>query len=82
MIVTKSSVKQWGNGLGVRLTQAVAKTAGIKAGSVVRIAARPGRIVVETSDQVPTLNEMLALFDPKRHGGEVMALDSIGRDIL
>jgi antitoxin MazE len=74
----ESSVNQWGNGLALRLTKAVAKTAGVKLGTAVRIVAQPGRIIIETSNQEPTLGEMLASFDPKRHSGEAMAFTPVG----
>jgi antitoxin component of MazEF toxin-antitoxin module len=78
----ESSVNQWGNGLALRLTKAVAKTAGVKLGTAVRIVAQPGRIIIERSEQDPTLEEMLASFDPKRHSGEAMALQPVGREVL
>jgi antitoxin MazE len=48
------------------------ETAGVAEGSPVRITVQPGRIMVE-SELEPTLAQMLAAFDPRRHGGEVMA---------
>ena len=78
----EAMVNQWGNGLAVRITKAVAKAAGLKEGSVVRIVAVPGRVIVETADREPTLDEMLASFDPKRHGCEAMAFKPVGREVL
>jgi len=68
----EATVKQWGNDLAVRITKAVARAAGLKKGSVVRIVAAPGRIVIETAERDPTLEEMLESFDPARHGGEAL----------
>ncbi len=76
--VVKAFVNQWGNGLAVRLNKALAKTAGVTEGTSVRIVAQPGRIIVETADKEPTLAEMLAAFDPKRHSGEAMAFAPVG----
>jgi len=39
---------------------------------LVRVIVKPGRIVIEAEAE-PTLEQMLAAFDPKKHGGEVMA---------
>ncbi len=78
----ETSVNQWGNGLAVRLNKAVAKAAGVSEGTRVRISAQPGRIIVETAVQEPTLAAMLAAFDPKRHGGEVMAFAPVGLEVL
>ena len=75
-------VNQWGNGLAVRLNKSVARTAGVTEGTHVRISAQPGRIIVEMAEQEPTLAEMLASFDPKRHGGEAMAFAPMGVEAL
>jgi len=50
----------------------MAKAAGVKEGTPVRVLVQPGRIVIE-SDTEPSLDQMLAAFDPAKHGGEVMA---------
>ncbi len=67
-----SQISAWGNGLAFRITKPMAKAAGVYDGSPVRVSVKPGRIVIE-SDTEPTLEHMLAAFDPVRHGGEVMA---------
>jgi antitoxin MazE len=69
----------WGNGLAFRLTKPMAKTAGVSEGSAVRVTVKPGHIVIETEVE-PTLDEMLAAFDLKKHGGEVMADRSAGKE--
>lgn len=76
-----SNINQWGNGLAVRLGKLIAKTAGVQAGTPVRIVAQPGRIVIEAASLEPTLDEMLEAFDPKRHAGEVMAFAPRGREV-
>lgn len=72
MNTTVSQISAWGNGLALRITKPMAKAAGVADGSPVRVTIMPGRIVIE-SETEPTLEHMLAMFDPKRHGGEVMA---------
>ena len=67
-----SQISAWGNGLALRITKPMAKAAGVSDGSSVRVSVKPGRIVIE-SEAEPTLEHMLAAFDPIRHGGEVMA---------
>jgi antitoxin MazE len=74
---TVSQVRAWGNGLALRLTKPMAKTAGVAEGSHVRVTVKPGRIVIETETE-PTLDQMLAAFDPKKHGGEAMAGRAVG----
>ena len=77
-----SRLEPWGTSLGLRITKAVAKVAGVEADSQVTITAQPGRIVIETVATRPTLEAMLARFDPVRHGGEAMALAPIGIEVL
>ena len=77
-----SRLVPWGTSLGLRITKAVAKVAGVEADSQVTISAQPGRIVIETVATRPTLEAMLARFDPVRHGGEVMAFAPIGKEVL
>lgn len=77
MSTTASQISAWGNGLALRLTRPMAKTAGVSEGSPVRVTVRPGRIVIETEVE-PTLEQMLAAFDPKKHGGEAMVGGAVG----
>jgi antitoxin MazE len=72
MKASVSQISTWGNGLALRLTKQMAKAAGVADGTRVRVSVKPGRIVIE-SETEPTLNQMLAAFDPKKHGGEAMA---------
>jgi antitoxin MazE len=67
-----SQISVWGNGLAIRLTKPMAKAAGVVEGTPVRIIVKPGRIVIE-SETEPTLEQMLAAFDPAKHGGELLA---------
>jgi antitoxin MazE len=80
--VVAGSVSQWGNSLAVRLTKSVAEAARVTAGTRVTIVALRGRIIIETARQVPDLEKMLAVFDPKRHTGEIMAFDPVGREVM
>ena len=77
-----SRLVPWGTSLGLRITKAVAKVAGVEADSQVTITAQPGRIVIESVATRPTLEAMLAQFDPTRHGGEAMAFAPVGKEVL
>ena len=81
-ITVESTVNQWGNGLAVRLTKAIASLAGASEGDHVLVSAQPGRIVIELEKRTPSLEEMLASFDPVKHGGEAMAFKPVGREVL
>jgi len=78
----ETSINTWGNGLALRLSKIIAKAAGISDGTHVRVIAQPGKIIVETIDRKPTLDEMLTAFDKKRHGGESMAFAPVGKEVL
>jgi len=77
MSTSVSQISAWGNGLALRITKPMAKTAGVAEGSAVRVTVEPGRIVIETEVE-PTLEQMLAAFDPRQHGGEAMADKAVG----
>ena len=55
----------------------MAKAAGVTDGTPVRVIVKPGRIVIEPETE-PDLEQMLTAFDPKKHGGEVMADAPVG----
>jgi mRNA interferase MazF len=55
MSTTVSQISAWGNGLALRLTKPMAKTAGVEEGTAVRVSVEPGRIVIETEVE-PTLD--------------------------
>lgn len=75
------SIKHWGNNLGVRLPQAVAREANLHADQQVRVSVELGRVVIEPLPALPmSLEDRLRCFDPERHGGEVMATAPIGAE--
>lgn len=76
---TVLDIKQWGNNLGVRLPQAVARAAHLHRDQRVRVSVEGGRVVITPVIGVtPTLDEMIASFDPARHGREVMITKPVG----
>jgi antitoxin MazE len=75
------SIKHWGNNLGVRLPQAVAREARLHADQQVRMVVEGGRVVIEPLPAGElSLEERLQRFDPTRHGGEVMADAAVGAE--
>lgn len=67
-------IKRWGNSLGVRLPAAVAREARLHVDQRVRVSVEGDRVVITPVDgSQRTLEQRLAAFDPKRHGGERMA---------
>lgn len=81
MSATISQISEWGNGLALRLTKPMAKAAGVAAGTPVRVTVMPGRISIEAETE-PTLEQMLAKFDPVKHGGEIMAGGPVGAEVI
>ena len=77
-----SRLVPWGSSLGLRITKAAAKVAGVEAYSQVKISVQPGRIVIETQAARPSLEDMLARFDSGRHGGEAMRFSPVGKEVL
>lgn len=74
-------IKQWGNNLGVRLPAAVARAAHLRVNQRVRVAVEKGRVVITpVAPRELTLEQMLASYDPARHGGEVMAVVPLGAE--
>ncbi len=68
-------IKLWGNNLGVRLPAAVARAAHLRVNQRVRVAVENDRVVITpVAPRELTLEQMLASYDPVRHGGEVMAV--------
>jgi antitoxin MazE len=66
-------IKQWGNNLGVRLPAAVAREARLHVDQRVRISVEGNQVVITpVEDSRFTLEQRLAAYDPKRHGGEQM----------
>lgn len=55
----------------------MAEAAGVTEGSPVRVTVEPGRILIETEVE-PSLDQMLAAFDPDKQGGEAMAGGAAG----
>lgn len=72
-------IKLWGNNLGVRLPQAVARAAHLHRDQRVRVAVEGGCVVITpVAGVTPSLDEMIASFDHARHGGEVMDTKPVG----
>lgn len=70
------NVKQWGNSLGIRLPATIAKAVGLKVDQCVQVAVKGQSVIITPCKETPrTLEDRLAHFDPKKHGGEIFVLD-------
>ena len=73
MVEAVLDIKQWGNNLGVRLPAAVAREARLHVDQRVRVSVEGEHVVITPVDASRfTLEQRLAAYDPKRHGGEQM----------
>ena len=74
-------IKKWGNSLGVRLPSAVVKAAGLRKDQIVSVRVEDQQVIISPApENEPSLEERLDLFDPLRHGGEVMVASAIGAE--
>ncbi|BDD86879.1 AbrB/MazE/SpoVT family DNA-binding domain-containing protein [Desulfofustis limnaeus] len=75
------NIKKWGNNLGVRLPAAIARAAGLHVDQSVHITVEGSTIVIcPVNEGMNTLEQRLARFDPKKHGGETMQSERLGAE--
>ena len=73
MVEAVLSIKKWGNNPGVRLPAAVAREGRLHVDQRVRVSVEGDQVVIKpVEDSRPSLEQRLAVYDPKRHGGEQM----------
>lgn len=73
------TVQKWGNSLAVRIPATIARSVHFQLGTIVVIEVQEDGVFVKaTGEQKLTLKDRLAAFDPKIHGGEIMASERIG----
>ncbi len=78
---TTLTVQKWGNSLAVRIPAAIARSAHFHLGTLVELDIHDGNVLVKPiGQQKPSLDERLASFDPKKHSGEVMAVEQVGSE--
>jgi antitoxin MazE len=79
----ETKIQKWGNSLGVRIPQAVAKGARLKVGSAVEITAEDEAVVIRPTVSVRyTLKELLRGVTAKNLHREVDAGVPVGKEAL
>ncbi|MDQ2733529.1 MAG: PbsX family transcriptional regulator [Pseudomonadota bacterium] len=82
-VKVEQRVQEWGNGLGVRITAPVAKAARFARGLPVTVEVVKGGVFVRVAGKPKlTFAQKLRAFDPKTHGGEVMAGGRVGVEVF
>ena len=83
-VKVEQTVQDWGNGLGGRITAAVAKAAKFARGLPVTVEVVDEGILVRPVASKPklTLAQKLKAFDPKLHGGEVAPEGRVGAEFF
>jgi antitoxin MazE len=81
--IAKLTIQQWGNSLAVRIPSAVARSARFAVGQPVEVTVQDTGVVVKPIGEPKlTLAQKLALFDPAKHGGEVMVTGRVGAEVF
>lgn len=79
----KLTIQQWGNSLAVRIPSAVARSACFTVGQPVEMVLDDVGVVVKPIGEPKlSLAQKLALFDPAKHGGEVMVASRVGVEVF
>ena len=80
-VVIDQTIQEWGNGLGMRITAPLAKAAHVARGTPIKVEVVEGGFFVRVAGKPKlTLAQKLKAFDPKIHGGEVMASGLVGAE--
>jgi antitoxin MazE len=73
MKTTALTISTWGNSHGIRLSRELMQTLGITPGTPLQATVvSKGCLELRAVPQRPSLQDKLAAFDPRVHGGEVM----------
>jgi len=68
------TIQKWGNRLAVRIPAKVARAARLSEGQPVVVIAQEAVVTIKpVGEPKLTLAQKLVRFDPKKHGGELMA---------
>ncbi|HKK82454.1 MAG TPA: AbrB/MazE/SpoVT family DNA-binding domain-containing protein [Prolixibacteraceae bacterium] len=77
----ETTIKKWGNSLGLRIPKYFAKQAGVKDGSLVDINIGDDKIIIQAIQQEEPLDVLLDRIAPYNKHGEIETDESIGNEI-
>lgn len=66
-----TTIQKWGNSLGIRIPQSIAKEYGFSHGSKVEVQKTGEGIIIRLAEPIPTLKELMAQISPINQHEEV-----------
>lgn len=66
-----TAIQKWGNSLGIRIPQSIAKEYGFNHGSKVEILKTEEGIVIRLAEPIPTLEKLMAQITPTNQHEEI-----------
>lgn len=76
-----TSVKKWGNSLGIRIPKSIADEVLINEGTNLRITINNGVIQLTKYENDKKLDDLLSLINPENLHGEIYTADNIGKEL-
>lgn len=76
-----TSVKKWGNSLGIRLPKSIADEVMINEGTILKISINDGAIQLTKIDSELQLEDLLALIDSENLHSEIYSGESVGNEL-
>lgn len=75
---SKLTIQRWGSSLAVRIPTAVAKRLHFEIGTSIELIIQKDEVTIRrVENKAMTLDERLACFDSKQHGGEIIPSEPI-----
>lgn len=75
-------IRKQGSSAIMTLPSDALKIMGEQIGNTLLIDVERGKLVARSKRDKPRLDDMLASFDKKRHGGEAMAFGPVGKEVI
>jgi antitoxin MazE len=78
----KARVQKWGNSLALRIPKSLALEAGLSSDAPVELTLVEGKLVVEpATEDIPSLEELIARITPENRHGEVDWGLPVGKEV-
>jgi antitoxin MazE len=77
----KTRVQKWGNSLAVRIPQHVIREAGLAYNTAVEMKVEEGKLIIQRSDEMPTLESLLEKVTQKNLHKAVDSGEAVGNEV-